>query len=93
MDKLQDIESVIEAVKARADIAPYARRVGVWVWVEFPDKPGEETRAFLKGVGFHWNKTRAAWQHNCGTFRRINRHCDPRTVYGEAYIQDQLTGA
>ena len=77
MDKLQNIEDVIKAVQERPDVAPYARKVGVWIWAEFPGKPSEETREFLKAIGFHWNKTRLAWQHNCGTLETYTENGHP----------------
>ena len=93
MDKYSETAEVVASVKERVDIAPFARKVGAWVWVEFQSKPSEETRAFLKASGFRWNKERGAWQHPCGIFRARNRRIDPRAYYGQAYIQDQLTGA
>lgn len=80
--KLADPASVTAACAARPDIAPYARIVGRWVWCEFPDKPSDETRAFLKQTGFRWNRERGAWQHPCGYHTRANRKIDPRQFYG-----------
>lgn len=87
MNKLNDTQAVIDACAARPDIAPFARIVGRWVWCEFPDKPSEEARAFLKETGFRWNKERLAWQHACGHFTRRNRRIDPRAVYGQQAIE------
>jgi len=92
LDKLTGTEEVSAACAARPDIAPYARLVGSWVWVEFPDKPSEDTRAFLKAIGFRWNKERSAWQHSCGHFTRRNRRIDPRQYYGQLPLgQDYCT--
>jgi hypothetical protein len=85
--KLTDLDSVIEACGARDDVQPYARIVGKWVWCEFPTKPSDDTRDFLKGTGFRWNKERAAWQHSCGHFARRNAKIDPRAYYGQSQIQ------
>lgn len=88
MDSQSSAEEVVSAVKDRPDIAPYARIVGVWVWIEFPDKPTEETRAFLKSIGFRWNKERGAWQHSCGIRRPRMMSGDPRFYYGMRPIEE-----
>jgi hypothetical protein len=84
--RLTTTEDVGAACAARPDVAPFARLVGRWVWCEFPDKPSADTRDFLKGTGFRWNKTRAAWQHPCGHFTRQARGYDPRSKYGQLPI-------
>jgi hypothetical protein len=90
--KLTTTEEVSAACHARPDVAPYARLVGNWVWCEFPDKPSEETRDWLKQTGFRWNGERKAWQHSCGHFTRRNRRIDPRQVYGQLPLQgDYMT--
>lgn len=81
--KLQTTEEVSAAVAQRPDVAPFARLVGNWVWCEFPDKPSDDTRTWLKQTGFRWNGERKAWQHSCGHFTRRNRRVDPRQVYGQ----------
>ena len=77
---------VIAACQSRADVQPFCRLVGQWVWAEFPQKPSADTRHWLKQTGFHWNQQRGAWQHACGVFRHCNRKIDPRLVYGEEAI-------
>lgn len=81
--RLSTTDEVAEAIAGRPDIAPHARLVGHWVWVEFDEKPGDDTRAWLKQTGFRWNGERKAWQHSCGHFTRRNRRIDPRQVYGQ----------
>ena len=82
--KLADADHVAEIIRTEApDILPHTRRVGAWLWVEFPEKPTPETLAKIKELGFTWNRTRKAWQNPCGVFRRANRRIDPRAVYGE----------
>jgi hypothetical protein len=81
--KLSTTEEVSEAVAHRPDVAPFARLVGAWVWCEFPEKPSDDTREWLKQTGFRWNGERAAWQHSCGHFTRRNRRIDPRAIYGQ----------
>jgi len=87
--KLSDTQSVTDACSARPDVAPFARIVGNWVWVEFPGKPDADTLTFLKQTGFHWNRERLAWQHSCGHFARRNRRIDPRTYYGQQPLEYQ----
>ena len=90
MDKHSTTSEVTTGLQQRPDIAPYARQVGQWVWIEFPGKPNEETRTYLKQSGFRWNPKRNAWQHACGVYRRFDKRGDPRLRYGESYIQAQL---
>lgn len=62
--------------------------VGVWVWVQFPEKPSAETRKALGALGFSWNQNRGAWQHPCGVYRCSNPRIDPRMVYGMREIDE-----
>jgi len=50
-----------------------AEVVGKWVWIQFEGKQPVEIISTLSELGFHWNNTRQAWQHPCGTItdRRI----------------------
>lgn len=80
---LYTTEEVAIAAARRPDVAPFARLVGNWVWCEFPEKPSDDTRLWLKQTGFRWNSARNAWQHSCGHFTRRNRRIDPRQVYGQ----------
>jgi hypothetical protein len=73
---------VIAAVSHNPEVAQHAYVVGAWIWVEFKSIPSTDARAFLVENGFHWNKTRQVWQHNCGVMRRANRRGDPRYSYG-----------
>lgn len=85
--KLTTFAAVEEAISTRPDVAPFARIVGRWIWLEFPDKPSLDTRVFIRSIGFRWNSERAAWQHSCGHFTRRNRRIDPRQVYGAQRIE------
>lgn len=80
---LYTTEEVALAAAHRPDVTPFARLVGNWVWCEFPEKPSDDTRQWLKQTGFRWNNARNAWQHSCGHFTRRNRRIDPRQVYGQ----------
>lgn len=82
---MQDMAATLQEVaRLRAELPeaiPYARIVGRWVWVEYPEKPDGQTRAALKRLGYHWSRRRGAWQHPCGwRSRRSSR--DPRAHYG-----------
>jgi hypothetical protein len=46
-----------------------AEVVGKWIWVSFSEQPAPTVRQTLAQLGFHWNRTRQAWQHPCGQFR------------------------
>jgi len=60
-----------------------AEVVGKWVWVAFSEQPAPTVRQTLAQLGFHWNRTRQAWQHPCGQFR-LSSAGDPHEKY-QAY--------
>jgi hypothetical protein len=62
-----------------------AEVVGRWVWLQFAEKPSEETRNLLKAAGFRWVHKRGMWAHNCGHFSR-HGHGDPRAKYGSVPV-------
>jgi hypothetical protein len=70
------------------DIFNLAEVVGKWVWVAFKEQPAAEIRQTLAQLGFHWNRTRQAWQHPCGNFR-IGSAADPREKYPSRFPADQ----
>lgn len=57
-----------------------AEVVGKWIWVSFSEQPAPTVRQTLAQLGFHWNRTRQAWQHPCGQFR-LSSSGDPREKY------------
>jgi hypothetical protein len=65
-----------------------AEVVGKWVWLQFPEKQPSSITRLLAELGFHWNRTRQAWQHPCGTFRDRLSPVDPRKVYGSYFAAD-----
>jgi hypothetical protein len=65
-----------------------AEVVGKWVWVQFTEKQPREVTAHLAELDFHWNNTRQAWQHPCGTYRDIASARDPRTKYRSYFAAD-----
>ena len=62
-----------------------AEVIGRWVWVQFTDKQPSEVTMVLAELGFHWNNTRQAWQHPCGTIAFERANYDPRKRYGSHF--------
>jgi hypothetical protein len=60
---------VMSAIRAQfpAEVR-FAKVIGHWVWVAFPESPAESVRFFLSQLGFSWNQARQSWQHPCGQF-------------------------
>ena len=69
------------------DLFNLAEVVGKWVWVTFKEQPAAELRQQLAQLGFHWNRTRQAWQHPCGNFR-LSSSGDPREKYQSHHPAD-----
>jgi len=67
-----------------------AEVVGKWVWIQFKEIPAAEIRQQLAQLGFHWNNTRQAWQHPCGTVAIEPANYDPRKRYGSYFAADRL---
>ena len=65
-----------------------AEVVGKWVWIQFTDKQPSEITMVLSELGFHWNNTRQAWQHPCGTIAFDRANYDPRKRYGSYFAAD-----
>jgi len=65
-----------------------AEVIGRWVWVQFTDKQPSEVTMVLAELGFHWNNTRQAWQHPCGTALFEAATYDPRRRYGSYFAAD-----
>jgi hypothetical protein len=61
-----------------------AEVVGKWVWIQFDGKQPSEITRVLAELGFHWNNTRQAWQHPCGTITDRADY-DPRKRYGSYF--------
>lgn len=70
------------------DVYRLAEVVGQWVWVQFQEIPPAEIRQQLAQLGFHWNRTRQAWQHPCGSYRDEAAIIDPRHKYGSYFAAD-----
>ena len=67
-----------------------AEVVGKWIWVSFSESPAPTVRQTLAQLGFHWNRTRQAWQHPCGQFR-LSSAGDPRERYASTRPADLAT--
>jgi hypothetical protein len=65
-----------------------AEVVGKWVWIQFSDKQPPTITRVLAELGFHWNNTRQAWQHPCGSMRKERVAFDPRKRYGSHFAAD-----
>jgi hypothetical protein len=72
---------VVERLATIPTAAQCAQIVGAWVWVQFAEQPAAEIRQQLAQLGFHWNRTRQAWQHPCGKFSTAAKATDPRDTY------------
>jgi hypothetical protein len=73
--------TVVEKLATIPAAAQRASVVGAWVWVQFAEQPAAEVRQQLAQLGFHWNRTRQAWQHPCGKFSTAAKATDPRDTY------------
>jgi len=62
-----------------------AEVVGKWVWIQFDGKQPVPVTSALSEYGFHWNNTRQAWQHPCGTIVNDRATYDPRKRYGSYF--------
>ncbi len=67
-----------------------AEVVGKWIWVSFSEQPAPTVRQTLAQLGFHWNRTRQAWQHPCGQFR-LSSASDPHEKYQAYHPADATT--
>jgi hypothetical protein len=72
---------------ASPDLFNLAEVIGKWIWVSFSEQPAPTVRQTLAQLGFHWNRTRQAWQHPCGNFR-IGSAADPREKYPNHFPAD-----
>jgi hypothetical protein len=82
-------ENLLSLLRTQApDFYKLAEVIGKWVWIQFTEKqPSEITRA-LSELGFHWNNTRQAWQHPCGSVPVEAATYDPRRRYGSYFAAD-----
>lgn len=85
-----DTEQLLELLRKSAPrFYELAEVVGKWVWIAFPEKQPLDVTTALSQLGFHWNNSRQAWQHPCGTVQEARRSYDPRTRYGSQFPADQ----
>ena len=67
-----------------------AEVVGKWVWIQFTEKQPSDVTMVLSEFGFHWNNTRQAWQHPCGTALIEAATYDPRKRYGSYFAAERI---
>jgi hypothetical protein len=67
------------------DFFQIAEVVGKWVWITFTEKQPSSVTRTLAELGFHWNHSRQAWQHPCGTNILERADYDPRQRYGSYF--------
>jgi len=54
------LQTAIETLRTITD--PHQSEIcGMWLWVEFPSKPGSDTRTTLKQAGFRWARKKEKW--------------------------------
>ena len=83
-------QKLLALLEAEApDFWRMAHVVGKWVWIQFSDKQPPTVTRVLAELGFHWNNTRQAWQHPCGTIPDERATYDPRRRYGSYFAADQ----
>ena len=79
-------EKLLALLKAETpNFFELAEVVGKWVWIQFADKQPSKVTSVLAELGFHWNNTRQAWQHPCGTIADDRANYDPRRRYGSYF--------
>ena len=90
-----EVNSIVEVLEYCSSNGLPARVVGKWVWIEFKDKPSDEVRQGLKGIGFRWSRRRQQWAHNCGNSCRPAVGYRPwdkyQTTSIEAYTRQAVT--
>ena len=87
---MEKIDNIVEVLDFCKTWSYPARVVGRWVWIEFTDKPGKETRDNLKAAGFRWSNRRGQWAHNCGHTTKPARNYRPWDKYRTIGLEDAL---
>ena len=83
-----DTQQVLALIRMEPRLFELAEVVGRWVWIRFAEKQPSSVTRLLAEFGFHWNHTRQAWQHPCGTPRKERPSFDPRKRYGSRFPAD-----
>ena len=83
------LRSAIETLRTIPD--PHQAEVcGLWLWVKFPTKPGDETRTTLKTAGFRWARRKEKWYF--AAVKAGGRRAMPmeyiRTKYGSTDLEE-----
>jgi hypothetical protein len=83
LNRRLNTQSLLELLQQQAPrFLSFAEIVGKWVWIRFEDRQPVEVTRVLAELGFHWNRTRQAWQHPCGSPSLEAATYDPRRKYG-----------
>jgi hypothetical protein len=91
LNRSLDTEALLNLMRANAPrFFELAEVVGKWVWIQFADKQPSAITSQLSELGFHWNRSRRAWQHPCGLARREPASFDPRKFYRSYFAADVL---
>ncbi len=89
VNRALNTEKLLELLRSQSPrFFELAEVVGQWVWITFAEKQPSEITSGLAQFGFHWNNTRQAWQHPCGTLPERADY-DPRKRYGSYFAADQ----
>ncbi len=64
------LKKLLSLLRSENELFDLAEVVGKWVWIQFSDKQPPTVTRVLAEIGFHWNNTRQAWQHPCGSIFR-----------------------
>ena len=84
-------EKLLDLLRSeKPNLLELAEVVGKWVWIQFTDKQPFQVTSVLAELGFHWNNTRKAWQHPCGTATFDAATYDPRRRYGSYFAADHV---
>jgi hypothetical protein len=82
-------EKLLELLRTQTpNFFEVAEVVGKWVWIQLEGKQPPTVTMVLSELGFHWNNTRQAWQHPCGTALFEAATYDPRRRYGSYFAAD-----
>ncbi len=92
VNRALDTFRLLNLLRSRApEFFGIAEVVGKWVWIQFAEKQPASITSQLSEFGFHWNKTRQAWQHPCGLRRSERATIDPRQYFGSYFAADMMT--
>ena len=84
-----ELTDAIDTLKSITD--PHEAEIcGLWLWVKFTSKPGDDTRTTLKSNGFRWARRKEKWYY-AGAPSRGKKSMSMqyiRTKYGSEDLDD-----